>query len=259
MPRAMWKAELRVDGFAMAVKLYAAVEEHSVQFRLLHAKDHEPVTQRMVDPASGEEVTPDQVRRGLELEAGVFVLLDADELDAVQPAASRAIEVTRFVPRAAIDPVWYRRPYWLGPEGRADDYFALARALEEGERCGVARWTMRKKRYAGALCERGGHLALVALASAAEVVTAGGLAAPEGAAIRTEERRLAEQLLAALDAPFDPTALRDTYRERVHELVTAKADGRTLVPVRERERRVPKDLQRALRASLAAAKGKRVA
>jgi DNA end-binding protein Ku len=259
MARAMWKAALRFGEHELPVKLYSAVEDRGVHFRLLHAKDHVPVTQRMVDPVSEEEVGSEQVRRGLEVEKGVFVLIADDELDAVQPAASRTIEVTRFVPRAAIDPGWYRRPYWLGPDGSDAEYVALARALEQSERHGVARWVMRKKRYVGALAGRGGYLALVAMAPAEEVVTSERLAPPEGAPIRKEERQLAEQLLAALDAPFDPAALRDPHRERVRELVAAKAEGRTLEVEREPERRAPADLQRALRASVAAAKEKRVA
>jgi DNA end-binding protein Ku len=97
------------------------------------------------------------------------------------------------------------------------------------------------------------------MAPAEEVVTSERLAPPEGAPIRKEERQLAEQLLAALDAPLDPAALRDPHRERVRELVAAKAEGRTLEVEREPERRAPADLQRALRASVAAAKEKRVA
>jgi DNA end-binding protein Ku len=259
MARAMWKAALRFGKDELPVKLYAAVEDRGVHFRLLHAKDHAPVTQRMVDPVGEAEVPLEEVRRGLEVEKGVYVVLDERELGAVQPAPSRAIEVTRFVPRAAIDPGWYRRPYWLGPDGRDAEYFALARALEESERHGVARWVLRKKRYVGALAGRGGYLALIAMAPAEEVVTSAQLPRPEGSPIRKEERQLAEQLLAALDAPFDPAALRDPLRERLRELVEAKAEGRTLAPEREPERRAPKDLQRALRASLAAAKEKRVA
>jgi DNA end-binding protein Ku len=259
MARAMWKAALRFGDQELAVKLYAAVEDRDVHFRLLHAKDHVPVTQRMVDPVSDEEVAPDEARRGLEVERGVFVLLRDEELEAVQPAASRAIEVTRFVPRAAIDPGWYRRPYWLGPDGSDADYFALARALAESERCGLARWVMRKKRYVGALAASDGYLALVAMAPAEEVVTGAQLAPPEGAPIRKEERQLAEQLLAALDAPFDPAVLRDPLRERLRDLIAAKAEGRTLAPERAPARPAPKDLQRALRASVAAAKEKRVA
>jgi DNA end-binding protein Ku len=259
MARAMWKAALRFGRHDVPVKLYAAVEDRGVHFRLLHAKDHVPVAQRMVDPASGDEVDPDQVRRGLEVEKGVFVWIREEEHDAVQPPAGRAIEVTRFVPRDAVDPAWYRRPYWLGPNESDADYFALVRALEQTDRCGVAAWTLRKKRYVGALTPSRGYLALVALAPAAEVVTGERLAKPDGPPIRKEERQLAEQLLAALDAPFDPAALRDPHRERVRALVEAKAEGRTLEAEPEPSLSAPKDLQRALRASLAAAKERRVA
>jgi DNA end-binding protein Ku len=259
MARAMWKATLQLQELELPVKLYAAVEDRAVHFRLLHAEDHVPVVQRMVDPASGEEVRKEQVRRGVELEPGVFVLLSAAELAREAPQASRAIEVLRCVPRAAVDPAWWSRPYLLGPDGREDEYYALARALEDAGRYGVARWVMRGKRYAGALAPREGRLALVTLQPSEAVVAAEQLAKPEGPQVRKGERELAEQLVAALDAPFDPAALRDEHRERVLELVEAKAAGKKprLAPVAAK--RPTDDLTRALRESLRAARERRVA
>lgn len=259
MARAMWKASLRVGKEELPVKLYSAVEDTAVHFRLLHARDHTPVAQRMVDPNTEEEVADEEVQRGLEIEEGVFVILQPEELASVEPEASRDIEVTRFVPRDAVDPGWYRRPYMLGPDGQSEDYFALAAALEETGRVGIARWVMRRTQYSGALAPHEGRLALIALKPAEEVVSTAQLTAPGGPALQKLERELAEQLISALDGPFDPTILHDDYRERVRELIAAKAKGKT---IRFKEAPPPKatnDLSGALRKSLQAAKERKIA
>lgn len=257
--RAMWKATLALGDLELPVKLFSAVEDRGIHFRLLHAKDHVPVVQRMVDPSTDEEVPKGREQRGLEVEPGVFVTLGPDELAEAEPKASRSIEVTRIVPRAAVDVGWFKRPYLLGPDGKEAEYCALARALAEAERIGIARWVMRKTRYVGALAPHGAHLALVTMMSADEVVSADQLARPDGPAISKAERKLAEQLISTLDGPFEPAMLRDEHRERVQALIDAKAAGKKITFEKAPRRTAPADLGDALRASLRAAKEKKVA
>jgi DNA end-binding protein Ku len=255
--RAMWKAQLRFGEESIPVALYATVQDRDVHFRLLHAKDHVPVRQAMVDPKSGREVPSHDIQRGLEIEEGVFVVLRPEELRAVEPPPSRSIEVTQFLPKEAIDPGWYDRPYWLGPDGSEKQYFALAGALADSGRLGIARWVLRGKRYFGALEPHGAYLSLVSMHSADEVVSADQIGRPGGPAVSKEERKLAEQLVASLDAPFDPSALHDDYRERVEQLVAAKAKGRHIEIEEAPAPGAPSDLRDALRKSLKAAKGRR--
>jgi DNA end-binding protein Ku len=255
----MWKAALRLGKQELPVKLYAAVEDRGIHFRLLHAKDHVPVAQRMVDPDTEEEISDDDVQRGIEVEEGVFVILQPEELASAEPEPSRDIEVTRFVPREAVDPSWYRRPYMLGPDGEAENYFALARALEETGRVGIARWVMRGTRYSGALAPHEGRLALIALKPAEEVVSSDQLARPGGPALQKTERDLAEQLISTLDAPFDPGIFHDDYRERVRKLIAAKAKGKSVKFAEAPPPRATDDLSRALRESLQAAKERKIA
>jgi DNA end-binding protein Ku len=253
----MWKASVELGKLHIPVKLYGAVEERKVHFRLLHAKDRVPVMQRMVDPRTQEEVPAEEIRRGVELEPGVFVVVDPDELESAQPEPSRSIEITRVIPRDALDIAWFERPYYLGPDGSNDDYFALAAVLAESEQVGIARWVMRGKQYFGALAPHGRHLALIALRSADEVVTPDSLAHPPGPAISAAERKLGEQLVAALAGEFDPSELRDEYRERVEKLIAAKKRGRRFAVKEAAPPRARGELGAVLRRSLDAARRSR--
>jgi DNA end-binding protein Ku len=255
----MWKASLEIADLRVPVKLYAAAEDRDIHFRLVHAADQIPVQQRMVDPRSGEPVEPSRVRRGIELARGLYVVLDESDLDAIAPKPSRSIEVVRFVPSAAVDPGWYLRPYFLGPDGDGADYAALLEALAATGVRGVARWTMRGRRYFGALAAHDRHLALIALRSAEEVIAWKELEPLEGKPANAGERRLAEQLVAALDAPFDPAELKDEYRERVLAFLRAKAKGRRTAPPREAMPKPVSDLSAALKRSLATARRGRAA
>jgi len=257
--RAMWKAEVRAGELSVPVKMYAAVENQAVHFRLLDPRGKTPVRQRMVDPETGEEVGKDDVRRGVETESGAFLLLDEEDLEALEPEASRVIEVSGFVPAETLDHRWYDRPYYLGPDGDvADEYFALARALRQTEREGIARWTMRNKRYVGALRWEGDHLLLMTLRHAGEVVASSALPTPESAKPTAAERKMAEQLVATLREPFDPERHEDEYRQRVLELVEAKREGKVIrMPERAPQPAEDESLETLLKQSVESAKGRR--
>jgi len=257
MARAIWKGVIRFEDEEVPVKLYAAVEDRSVHFRLLNERTKNPVKQRMVHPETGAEVPYDEVRRGYQTEDGRIVLLDEEELAALEPEAARGIQITRFVPPEKINHQWYDRPYYLGPDGAEGAYTALARALERQGREGVARWTMRKKEYRGALRAEDGHLLLITLRSADEVVAAAELPRPEGRKLDARELKMARQLISALEDAWEPAAWQDEYRERVMELVEAKASGKTVKFRKPKARREEKSLEEALKKSVAAArKGK---
>lgn len=223
--RAIWKGTIHIDKLSVPVKLYSAVEDRTVHFRLLHQKDLVPVTQKMIHPGSDEEVPREDVRRGYEIEPGTFVVLDETELENLEPEPSRDIEVTGFIDPDLLDHRWYERPYFLGPDGSESSYRALHDALEKEGREGVVRWTMRKKAYVGALRVRNGGLVLVTLRHAGEVVSTEELPRPEGRPLDKKETSMARSLVDALSAEFDPSEWHDQYRKRVMELIEAKAEG----------------------------------
>jgi DNA end-binding protein Ku len=223
--RAMWKGTLRAGKIGARVKLYAAVEDRDVHFHLLSDEDEARVHQKMVNPRTGEPREDRAVKKGYEVEPGTFVVLSPEELEAVEPKASRDVEILAVVPRTAIGPAYHDRPYFLGPDGDADAYFAIAQALREGERVGIARWVMRGREHHGVLRPEGEHLLLVTLRPHEEVVEAPRVE-PAGRAADARELAMAEQLVTALEGEFDPKAFEDEHRKRVLDFVTAKAKGK---------------------------------
>ena len=250
--RAIWKAHLRFGAVDVPVKLYSAVQDRAVHFRMLDAKRREPVKQHMVDPDTGKVVESADVRRAFESDDGQLVILGDDELEAVQPTPSRDIEITHFLPVDAIDHPWFDRPYYLGPDEEEKAYFALVAALRKKKVEGLARWVMRNKEYAGALRVEGDYLMLITLRHAGEVVPPSALPAPSGRALESREVAMALQLVGSMEAPFDLTAFHDEYRERVLELVQAKAAGKVTKFPKAPKKKAATTLADVLEASVAA-------
>lgn len=254
MARAMWKGRIRFGGVDVPVKLYAAVQDRGVHFRLLHEKDHTPVQQEMVNPDTGKAVPAEEIHKAYESSDGALVMLEDEELDALEPEGDRSIEVSRFVAPGAISHPWYDRPYYLGPDGNAGAYFALAEALREQDKQGIAHWVMRKKEYVGALLAEGDYLMLITLRRAGEVVEASELDAPGGEKPARREVDMATQLVEMLAGDLDLAAYRDEYRDRVLELVEAKAEGKVVRLPKVKQRRETRDLSDVLEQSIAAAR-----
>lgn len=223
--RAIWKGELKLASTKVPVKLYSAVKDQTVRFHILDEKSKTRVKQYMVEPDSGKEVTNEDIQKGFEVEPGTFVILDQEELEKLEPEASREIELKHFVPPKSIPPEYYDRPYYLGPDGDQAAYFALAEALKKKEREGVAHWVMRKQPYVGALRAEDDHLILFTLRHAEEVLSAKDLPRPAGRAPEKKELAMAKQLVELLKGEFDPKDFKDEYRERVMEFVEKKAKG----------------------------------
>jgi DNA end-binding protein Ku len=255
----MWKGALRLGEASVPVKLYSAIEDRTVRFHLLEAKSEQRVKQRMIDPESEQVEEQENVRKGYEIEPGTFVVVDPDELRAVEPPPSRDILAITFVPPEKIGPQWYERPYYLGPDGDPDSYFALADALAQTEHEGISQWVMRKRQYYGSLRASQGYLLLFAMRNTEEVLFAEELPAP-GKPADPRELRMAEQLIAALEGEFRAEDYRDEYRERLQEFLEQKAKGRAPKLKAVPRKKPPESLTESLAASLKALKkGKAVA
>jgi DNA end-binding protein Ku len=252
--RAIWTGRLTLGSSALPVKLYSAVEDRSIHFHILDSKTKARVKQHMVQPETGEEVQRQEIRKGYEVDRGTFVLLDDDELSSLEPKASKDIEITRFVPSGRISHLWYDRPYYVGPDGDTDDYFAFVQALKDENREGIARWVMRNKAYAGALRVSGDYLSLITLHHAEEVLSDRDLQVPKTREVTQKELNMAKELVGALEGELNYEQFRDEYRDRVLDFIKAKANGRKPRLHVVRARRATGSLERGLAKSLAALK-----
>lgn len=252
--RAIWKGQLKIGSTKIPVKLYSAVADKTVRFHILDDRGLMRVKQHMVNPDTGEEVSDKEIQKGYEIEPGRFVLVTDEELQSLEPKPSRDIEIAEFVPPEAISQQWFERPYYLGPDGDQKSYFALAEALENRKREGIAHWVMRNKSYVGALRAEAGYLMLVTLRSAEEVISARDLPKPAGREPSQNEVKMARQLVGALEGEFNPSDYKDEYRERVMQFIERKARGHAPRLRAVKSKRRTSDLDDMLARSLKAVK-----
>lgn len=248
--RAIWKGVIQFGAIEVPVKLYSAVEDRTIHFKLLEAKAKVPVEQRMIHPVTEEAIAYSEARRGFALDDGGYVMLSAEDLDSVKPKPSRDIVISRFVKPSLVHGAYYVRPYYLGPDGQEEAYFALQQALAEEGTEGIAHWVMRNTEYNGVLRADGDYLTLVTLRHAEEVISAEDLPKPSGRAHSDKELKMAEQLIATFEDEFDPSLYKDDYRERVLAFIEAKAQGKRIRLKKPAEKSTEQSLANALSASL---------
>jgi DNA end-binding protein Ku len=258
--RSIWKGSLKIGTTKVPVKLYSAVSDRTVRFHLLEDKGLMRVKQHMVNPETGDEVPNEEIQKGYEIEPGTFVVLTDEELEKLEPKPSRDIEIAEFVPPTEVSQQWYERPYYLGPDGDTEDYFALAEALQNQEVEGIANWVMRNKSYVGALRAVDDYLFLFTLRNASEVISAEDLPKPAGRAPTQKELDMAKQLVGAMQGEFKAEEFKDEYRERLMEFIESKGKGHKPKLGRAKKKAAATSLDSVLARSLAALKkGKKAA
>ena len=226
MARAIWKASIRFGPVSVPVKLYSAEKDVRQHTHLLHDEDRRRLEQRMVCSQEETVVGRGQTIKGYEVDDNQYVIVDPDELDALEPEGSREIEITEFVEAGQVDPRYLDRTYFLGPDQDDSMYVNLARSLEESGRAGICRWVMRSKAYIGVLQHRDGLLSLTTHHYADEVVPEEEL---EIKRVRPSqrERAIARNLVQELTESFEPGKYHDDeYEAKLHDLVEQKAQGK---------------------------------
>ncbi len=257
MPRAIWSGAISFGLVNVPVKLYSATSPKTVRFHQVSAKTGARVRQKRVDPSTGEEVPYEEIVKGYEVSPERYVLIDPDELDALDPKATKTVDIEDFVDLEDIDPIYYDHSYYLAPTaGGAKAYRLLLDAMRESGKVGIGRVVLRSKQQLCALRPTGDVLTLSTMLFGDEVLSPERLDELDdiGDAEASErELRMAEQLIESLSREFDPAKYHDNYRERVLQLIERKAAGEEIAvePEAEEPAAAP-DLMAALEASLAA-------
>lgn len=254
MARSIWNGCVAVGELRVPVKLFGAVADRSVHFHEVHAKEGARLEHRRFDPETGRAVEGAELVKGFEVGDGEYVVLSDDELRGVDGRHAKLCEIEQFVPSEQVDPVWYDKPYHLGPRDGSDDgYRLLHAALARVERVGIGRIVLRTREQLVALrALDDGVLGLSTLRFADEVVAPDALdPLPDARAPGARERRLAEALVDALSEPFDAAAYDDDHRAALLALIRRKAEGEAIEPPPEERAEAPDDLSAALDATLA--------
>jgi DNA end-binding protein Ku len=258
MPRAIWSGAISFGLVNIPVKLVTAVSKKNVSFREIRRGDASRIRHRKVAAADGEEVSTDDIVKGYEIGPDRYVVIEPEELKALDPKTSRSIDIEDFVDLAAIDPIFFDSPYYLVPDRTAGKaYELLRRAMDETGKVGVARFVLRTKQYLAAIRPVDGALAISTMVYADEVIPVEQLELPEGEVeVNDKELAMATQLIESLSTEWEPAKYRDEYRQRVIDMIERKAEGEEIVSVPEEEREAGDvvDLMSALEASLQAAK-----
>jgi DNA end-binding protein Ku len=260
MPRAIWSGAISFGLVNVPVKLYSATSPKTVRFHQVSSKTGTRIRQQRVDPSTGEEVPYEDIVKGYEIGPDRYVLISPEELEALDPKATKSIDIEDFVDLEEIDPIYYDHTYYLAPAtGGAKPYRLLLDAMRESGKVGIGRIVLRTKQQLCALRPSGDVLTLSTMLFGDEVVPPDKLDeldTVEEAEASDRELRMAEQLIESLSNDFEPSRYHDDYRERVLALIERKAAGEEIaVQPQVEEPAAAPDLMAALEASLAAVRG----
>jgi DNA end-binding protein Ku len=238
----------------VGVKVVSATEDHTIHFHQVHAADGERLKQRRVCAKEGREVPYEEIVKGYERSNGKYVVLSQDEIDAAAGDRAHVIELEEFVVTDEVDPVVFDRTYYLGAQSKdaRGPYRLLHDALAKTGRAGIGRWVFHNREYLVAIRALDDVVALHTMRFADELVDPAKLDVPR--AKRAPNRReveMAGRLVESLHASFEPEDFSDSYRERVQQLIEAKARGETPEIEQPPRRAQDADLMGALEASLA--------
>jgi DNA end-binding protein Ku len=258
----MWTGAISFGMVTVPVKLYSAINRKTVRFHQLNGKSGVRISQKRVDPQSGQEVPYEDIVKGYEIAPDRYVVIEPGELETLQPKKTKTIEIEDFVELSEIDPVFYDHPYYLAPgPGGAKPYRLLLEAMHETGKVAIARVVIRSKENLVAIRPMGDVLGMATMIFADEILPAERIEEiAEAQDVKTTKRELdiAKQLVGSLAGEFDPARYKDSYRQEVLALIERKAEGKEIAiqPEPEEMAAPAPDLMGALKASLEAVRAR---
>jgi DNA end-binding protein Ku len=233
MARPIWTGAITFGLVSVPVSMYSATHEHEVSFHQFEKGTADRIRYRRVNERSGKEVEYDEIVKGADVGGGDYVMLEQEELDSVAPGRSRSLEIDRFVELDEIDPIYYQKTYYLGPreEDTAKVYGLLRDAMADSQRAAIGTLVMRGKEYLAGIRPDGDLLVLQTMYFADEVRDPKDQidTLPRRGQAKRSEMSMAQQLIESMSGRWKPEDFRDTYTDRVNELIKAKEEGKEVV------------------------------
>ena len=257
MPRAIWTGTISFGLVNVPVRMYSAIEETDLHFHLVHEPDGGRIGYQKVCKAENEPVPDDEIVKAYEVKKDELVILTDEDFAAVKVEGVKTIEISDFVPYEEIDPTYFERTFYLGPQDGGEKVYSLLRqAMEQTGLAAIGKYVMRDKQHLGCLRIREGVITLERLFFHDEIRPTKGIA-PRKGKVPDAELKMATALIGQFKTHFEPERYEDTYRAALMKVIKAKQKGETITAVPAAEDEEPADLLAALKASVDAAKRNR--
>jgi DNA end-binding protein Ku len=250
VPRSIWSGSISFGLVNVPVRLYSAVQEHKLHFHFVHEKDNSPIGYEKICKKEDKPVPDDEIVKAFEYEKGEYVFMEDEDFEAARVEGYKTIDITDFVPYGDIDPIYFAKTYYVGPDkGSEKTYSLLVKAMEDSELAGIAKFVMRDKQHLGALRIRDGVITLEQLYFADEIRPIDEIKASR-ARVSQQELQMAQQLMESWTTDWKPEQYKDTYRDELCAVIKAKRKGKEIHRAAEVEEEEPADLLTALRESV---------
>jgi DNA end-binding protein Ku len=254
MPRAIWSGTISFGLVSVPVRMFSAIEESDLHFHLVHEPDGGRIGYQKFCKAEEKLVPDDEIVKAFEVRKDKLVVLTDDDFAAAKSEGVKTIEISDFVPYEEIDPIYFERTYYVGPQKGGEKVYALLRqAMEKTELAALGKYVMRDKQHLGCLRVRDGLIVLEKMFFHDEIRPSDEIA-PTSAKVPKAELELAMALIEQFKGAFKPEKYEDTYRKALSAIIKAKQKGETITAAPVEEDEEPTDLLAALRASVEAAK-----
>ncbi len=229
MPRSIWKGAISFGLVHIPVGLVSATSSQGVDFDWLDKRSMDPVGYKRINKVTGKEITSENIVKGVQFEKGRYVVLSEEEIRTAHPQSTQTIDIFTFVEREQIPLQNIDTPYYLSPEKRGEKVYALLReALRGSGRVALARVVLHTRQYLAALMPLEDALVLVKLRWPAEVRSLAILelgSAVSKPDLAKAELDMAKRLIEDMSGDWQPDDYRDTFQEKIMELVEEKASA----------------------------------
>jgi DNA end-binding protein Ku len=250
-PRALWSGSIAFGLVNVPVRVFSAVHEHKLRFRLVHEPDDGAIGYEKVCKLEEKPVDDGEIVKAFEVRKGELVHLTDEDFEAVQVEGRHTIELEDFVPYEEIDPTYFAHSYLVGPQDGAEKTYALlVRAMSESGLAGIGKFVMRNRQYLGCLRVRDRTLTLEQLRFADEIDPPAKVVPGKLPSVPKRELEMALALIEGFAGKWDPGKYRDTYTDALRKVVRAKAKGEEVRPAPQPKEDEPTDLMEALKASV---------
>lgn len=248
----VWKGSISFGLVNIPVKMFTATEDKDIRFKYIHKECHTPVKYKKTCPACNKDVQPEDIVRGYEYEPGRFVILTEEDFESIEVKSEKSVEILDFVKLEEIDPIYFDKTYFLGPQETGGKAYTLLReALNGKKRIAVAKITIRDRESLAVIRVYNNVLVLETIFYPDEVRDSKQVpGVPENLQTTKAELDMAAQLIDNLTTAFDPDKYRDTYRERLLEKINAKVEGKDFVVKKETDKENIVSLMEALKQSI---------